>query len=141
MALYAAVWVAPVSHTWFTFLSRNIPLKPPVLPRLLLTVALDQVIMSPLFITAFFTVRGVIDRQDSEQIVHKIKTETWPVWQIGFGYWGPIALCNFYIIPLKHRVMAINFASFLWNGYMAARTRYDKSLAPANNQMVSEPEV
>lgn len=127
MGLHGAIWVGPVSSTWYSFLSKAIPLKPPVLPRLVATVGIDAALMSPCFIMAFFTTRGIIDHKSKDEIVHKIKTETFHVWTLGCAYWIPVAFLNFYITPLKYRVLAMNGFSFLWNTYLVARTKYEKS--------------
>ena len=127
MGLHGAIWVAPVSYNWYRFLSYAIPIQKPVLPRLCATVAVDSVFMSPMFIGAFFTTRGLIDHQSSDQIAEKIRNETFHVWTMGCFYWIPISFLNFYYIPLKYRVIAMNGFSFLWNTYLVARTRYEKT--------------
>ena len=126
MGLHGAIWVAPVSSTWFAFLSRRIPLTPPVLPRLIATVAIDATLMSPCFIMAFFTTRGIIDYKSKDEILHKIKSETFHVWTLGCVYWIPIAFFNFFVVPVKYRVVTMNGFSFIWNSYLVARTKYEK---------------
>jgi hypothetical protein len=76
---------------------------------------------------AFFTTRGLIEHQGIEQIKQKIQSETFHVWRMGCAYWIPVAFLNFYVIPLKYRVIAMNGFSFLWNSYLVARTQYERS--------------
>lgn len=127
MGLYAAFWVAPVAHGWFKFLSAAVPLKQPILPRLATIVAVDQALMSPVFISAFFTTRGIIDYQSTDQITDKIQNETFDVWRAGCAFWVPVAFFNFYWVPFKYRVITANGFSFIWNTYLVARTKYEET--------------
>lgn len=73
---------------------------------------------------AFFVTRGIIDKKEPHEIVDKIKSDTFHVWTRSVNFWAPIAFGNFYFVPLQHRVLVLNSASFLWNLYLAAKAKY-----------------
>lgn len=127
MGLHGTFFIAPVAHFWFKFLYKTIPIHQKANPIrwLTLSVAIDQCLMSPNFTMAFFVTRGIIDHKKPEEIKNKIKNDTFYVWTHSVYFWGPLAFVNFYFVPLQHRVLVLNSASFAWNLYLAAKAKYN----------------
>ena len=123
--MYGAAWAAPWGYFWFKWLSHSIPLSPPpVLPKLLGTIAIDQSISAPINLVAYLTTRGLIDGDSPRQIREKLSKEAFPLWSAGCIFWIPCSFVNFYLVPLKHRVTFVNLMAFFWNAYLA--TAVDK---------------
>lgn len=128
MGMYGAIWVAPVSYYWFRFLANRITIKAAI-PNLITTVAVDAAVMSPLFLCAFMTTRGIIEKQSKEEIAKKIRSDTFTMWTYSISFWLPVSVFNFWMVPLKFRVIYMNAFSFVWNTFLVMRTRFEKKHA------------
>jgi protein Mpv17 len=108
MALYGSLFVAPFSHSWYQFLERRLPM--PVAPsvavklrRVLQRVALDQVVVSPVFASGLFLSRGLIAGEDMQTIWTKTKADFTRVLLAGATIWPPAQMVNFFFVPLPYR--------------------------------------
>jgi protein Mpv17 len=142
MALYGSLFVAPFSHSWYQFLERRLPM--PVAPsvtvklrRVLQRVALDQVVVSPVFASGLFLSRGLIAGEDVQTIWTKTKADFTRVLLAGATIWPPAQMVNFFFVPLPYRVLFMNMVGFGWSTYtslVASQAFYHPHLAKSEDR-------
>jgi protein Mpv17 len=118
-AFFGALMAGPFLHTWFHFLSRRFaatrygPLK---------MVVLDQVFCMPSLMAALLGTMALFRGDSSEEIKHTYR-DTWPYIVLrGYMVWPAAQLFNFYILPLEHRLLFVNFVALFWNTFLAWRS-------------------
>ena len=85
-------------------------------------VIVDQSLFAPSLLLVFLF---LLDLPENEASPRKFWSKT----KDGFGdvmynyykIWPAVQLANFYLVPLKHRVMVINFVALFWNTFLAWR--------------------
>lgn len=121
-----------MSYYWYKLLAQKITMKSAI-PRLLTTVAVDTATMSPLFIAAFLTTRGIIEKKTKEEIKEKVRSDAFTIWKYSIYFWLPVSFLNFGIVPLKFRVINMNAFSFIWNTFLVWRTKFDHAQAVSHS--------
>ncbi|XP_069106456.1 uncharacterized protein [Argopecten irradians] len=81
--------------------------------------ACDQLLWAPSFLTFFLGTMGALRGDSTQQIKEKISNDIWPVLVTNWKIWPAVQLVNFYLVPLQHRVLVVNFVALGWNTYMA----------------------
>lgn len=119
-ARFAVVGLAiagPVMTVWYRALDRTIVgTKGSMAVRKTL---LDQVFFLPVYLVGFVWIMGVLRRDPTNDIVEKLKRDLWSMLVASYSVWPAVQLANFYVLPLRHRVLAINFVCLFWNAYVA----------------------
>lgn len=80
---------------------------------------LDQLFFLPVYLVGFVSIMGVLRQDTTNDIVEKLKRDFRPMLVTSYCVWPAVQLANFYVLPLRHRVLAINFVCLFWNAYVA----------------------
>ncbi|KAF9563768.1 hypothetical protein EC968_004711 [Mortierella alpina] len=135
--------VAPVIHTWYSFLDRNFPLKnasasalnPALRPRLLQTMApaikrmvADQTLFAPIGLALLFSGLTVLEGGGIQQIQEKLNNASWQYHQqttylstlkANYAVWPLVQLVNFGVMPLQLRLPFVSVVGIAWNAYLS----------------------
>lgn len=121
MASFGFLIHGPTGHYFYGALDRLIVGASPI--KVASKVVIDQVFWAPIFTALFFGYLGLAERKSKDDIVSKIKNDTWTGVTASWKFW-PFAHCiNFALIPTSQRLLYINslqvgynvFLSFLGN--------------------------
>ncbi|KAF9955944.1 hypothetical protein BGZ72_003261 [Mortierella alpina] len=134
--------VAPVIHTWYSFLDKNFPLKslsasassPALQPRLLQTMTpaikrmvADQTLFAPIGLALLFS--GL--------------TTYFSTLKANYAVWPLVQLVNFGVMPLQLRLPFVSVVGIAWNAYLSMvntrASRSDKQPSPLDSPRHSEP--
>ncbi|KAI9229985.1 MAG: hypothetical protein DHS80DRAFT_13127 [Piptocephalis tieghemiana] len=132
--------MAPLVHTWFSFLERSFPLPDPsasgtwmggkgngtsgVMPsgmwgQVLKRVAADQLIYAPFGMLVFFTTMGFFEGHDLPGIRRKIRDNFTHGLLANWALWPAVQLINFRYVPLFYRVPFVGAVGILWNTFLS----------------------
>jgi hypothetical protein len=117
MGFIRATLITPFVLQWYPTLIRLCPGSSPV--RVLGRVALDQFIGSPVVICLVFTANAILQRDNMEDLLHRVKEQFLVTWKTGFQYWPFIHCINFGFIPLAQQPLFAHFASVYWNAVLS----------------------
>ena len=107
--------VGVICHFWYKYLDGRFPGRS--LSIVMKKVALDQVICSPLVISAFFLTLGLLENSSKKEIIHEIKTKAWRLYAAEWVVWPPAQIINFYWLPNRYRVLYDNTISLGYDVY------------------------
>jgi protein Mpv17 len=118
MSSFGFLFHGPTGHYFYGFLDRLIPGKSAI--NVASKVAIDQVLWAPIFTACFFAYLGATDRKSVQQIVDKIKKDTWTGVSTSWKFW-PLAHCiNFALIPTSQRLLYVNTLQIGYNIVLSA---------------------
>ena len=111
--------VGLISHYWYIYLDKHYYHM--THKTIFKKVFLSQIIFSPICIFVFFVTLGILNRSSKEEIVNNLATKGKRVYCIEWIVWPPASLINFYLVPLRYRVLYDNIVSFgfdVYNSYI-----------------------
>lgn len=111
----SGVTVGVICHYWYLFLDRRLPGRS--MQVVMKKILLDQVICSPLYITAFFITAGLLKGESGPQILEEIKAKAWRLYAAEWMVWPLAQFINFYWLPTKYRVFYDNVISLGYDVY------------------------
>lgn len=88
--------------------------------QVFLKVSIDELIYSPLSISALFASLSIMEGKNKQQIINKIKKDFLPTFIVDLIVWPILQTINFYFLPLKYRVLYISFCSLFWNVFLSS---------------------
>jgi len=127
ITVFGTIVAGPLLSLWYTRLNAwttsgafaNVsPLK-----VTLLRTALDQFAFTPVFLTTFFTVNGLLDGKTTQQIQEKLKMDFAHTLAANWKVWIPVQLLNFRFIPADLRLLFTNSVATLWNSYLSYKNQ------------------
>lgn len=129
----------PINHFFYRWLDQAI--KSVNLMSVSKKIVLDQLIMSPVCIVAFFYSAGLLDGQSTNECTEELKSKfltvyrvsgerdnlnffTWDVnrfihLQTDWTVWPITQFVNFYYLHPKYRVIYVNFVTMLYNVFLS----------------------
>ena len=115
--------VGPCCHYWYQLLDAYLPGR--TFPVVMKKVVVDQVLFSPLCIAVFFLTLGALDASPLGDIWEEIRRKGAVIYAAEWFVWPPAQAFNFYLIPLKFRVLFDNLVSFGFD-MLQSHVRYPK---------------
>lgn len=112
MTSYGFLFYGPGSYVWYQTLDKYLP--QPTVKNLLLKVLLNQIILGPSVIAVVFAWNNLWQGKISE-LPTKYQKDALPTLLVGFRFWIPYSLLNFWVIPLQGRVAFMSLGSIFWN--------------------------
>jgi protein Mpv17 len=106
MASFGLLFHGPSGHYFYGFLDRLIAGKG--VAQVVSKVAIDQVLWAPIFTAVFFVYLGATEGKSRQQIVDKVKKDTWTGVTTSWKFWPIAHTINFALVPTQHRLLYIN---------------------------------
>ncbi|KAK3809563.1 MAG: hypothetical protein J3Q66DRAFT_287942 [Benniella sp.] len=119
--------VAPLIHTWYSFLDRNFPITnttatttklahtmTPALKRMMA----DQVLFAPVGLALLFSGLTVLEGGGVQEIKDKLNTTYLSTLKANYAIWPAVQLVNFSVMPLQLRLPFVSAVGIVWNAYV-----------------------
>ncbi|KAK3912691.1 Mpv17-like protein 2 [Frankliniella fusca] len=107
--------VGVICHNWYKFLDSKFPGR--TIKIVAQKVMIDQIICSPLCIATFFITLGILEKATWAETKKEIKDKAWRLYAAEWVVWPPAQVLNFYILPLRYRVLYDNTISLGYDVY------------------------
>lgn len=107
--------IGMVCHHWYKILDRNFPQR--TLKVALKKVIIDQVIASPICIATFFLTLAVLEQSSWTHFREDVKDKAIRLYTAEWVIWPPAQIINFYVLPLRYRVLYDNAISLGYDVY------------------------
>lgn len=111
----SGVSVGCICHYWYLFLDKRLPGRS--MQIVVKKIFLDQIICSPLYITAFFVTSGLLKGETRSEIIDEICAKAWRLYAAEWIVWPLAQFINFYWLPTKYRVFYDNVISLGYDVY------------------------
>ncbi|KAL5275231.1 hypothetical protein ACFFRR_001269 [Megaselia abdita] len=105
----SGVSVGVICHYWYLFLDYRLPGRQ--IKTVVTKVVLDQMICSPVYISAFFVTLGILENKSKREVIDEIKEKAWKLYAAEWTVWPVAQFVNFYWLPTKYRVFYDNTIS------------------------------
>ncbi len=109
--------IGPGLRTWYIILDKLVKGSGGTVA--LRKMLLDQCIWAPAFLGMFFSVVNILDGKNASEIKNILKKDYVDALKVNYAVWPAVQLLNFYFVPMRHRVMVVNFVALFWNTYLA----------------------
>lgn len=107
--------VGVICHNWYKFLDSRLPGR--TIKVVAQKVLIDQVVCSPICIATFFITLGILERATWAETKKEIKDKAGRLYAAEWVVWPPAQVVNFYILPLRFRVLYDNTISLGYDVY------------------------
>ncbi|CAD5112321.1 DgyrCDS1546 [Dimorphilus gyrociliatus] len=106
----------PLNHYWYTNLDKFFPGRNlgPIVKKIIM----DETIGSVMFTSIFFIGAGLLAGHTLNDAVDELKSKFITVYKADLTIWPVAQLINFYLIPIKFRVIFVAFLSFGWCSFL-----------------------
>jgi protein Mpv17 len=111
--------VGLVCHYWYIYLDKHY--AHPSHKNIFKKVFLSQVVFSPICLMVFFVTLGCINQSSPHEVYDNLMTKGKRIYMVEWAVWPPASLVNFYLVPLRYRVLYDNVISFgfdIYNSYI-----------------------
>uniref|UniRef100_A0A183EEW0 Mitochondrial inner membrane protein Mpv17 n=1 Tax=Gongylonema pulchrum TaxID=637853 RepID=A0A183EEW0_9BILA len=78
---------------------------------------------APIFTFTFITNLHMLEGKRPREALHKASNEIVPVMKTNYKVWPFAQLFNFYVLPLRYRVVFVQFIGLFWNMYLSYATQ------------------
>ncbi|KAG5672111.1 hypothetical protein PVAND_002266 [Polypedilum vanderplanki] len=102
-------------HFWYQYLDSKLPGR--TFKTVMRKVLVDQIIASPIVISLFFITLGVVRRESLEETMNEIRQKFIRLYKAEWIVWPTAQVINFWILPLKYRVLYDNTISLGYDVY------------------------
>ena len=110
---WRALVFTPIFYTFY--LALDVAVAPLVGTRMVATkLFVDLVMMGPSITVTFFLWSQMCDTGDLGGSIAATKEKIWPALVLGWVYWLPMHTLTYSIVPLRYRLLWVNFASIWW---------------------------
>ena len=118
-ARYAVLGLADgaMSHHWYIWVDQVVLDTGPF--AVVKKVALDQVLLTPLWATGFITILAVLEGKGPRGIFASLKADFVSVCYSSNLFWVVANAINYWLVPLEHRVMGFCVATFIFTVYLS----------------------
>lgn len=107
--------VGVICHYWYQILDARLPGRS--IKMVMKKIVLDQLICSPIYISAFFVTLGILEKKSKEEIFEEMKQKAWKLYAAEWMIWPVAQFVNFYWLPLKYRIFYDNIISLGYDVY------------------------
>lgn len=94
-------------------------------------VGIDQLLWAPIFTVMFFTFIGALEGRSKDEIVNKVKRDTWTGVSGSWKVWPLVHVINFRFIPSSQRLLYINTIQIAYNVFLSMIANKSDTKAPA----------
>lgn len=104
-----------VCHYWYNYLDTKIPGRS--IKAVTKKVLADQLICSPISISLIFATLAILEHKSFQDFQEEVKNKFWKLYCAEWLIWPSAQFINFYILPLKYRVLYDNTISLGYDMY------------------------
>ncbi|XP_066590613.1 mpv17-like protein 2 [Prorops nasuta] len=115
---FSGMTIGIICHYWYRYLDSK--MKGRTISIVCKKVLIDQLICSPLCISAFFLTLAVLERNNFLELKNEIITKAHKLYIAEWVVWPPAQFINFYFIPTKYRVLYDNIISLGYDVYTSS---------------------
>ena len=126
-----------VSHYWYIYLDRFMGTKK-TLYLITKKVLLDQIVFSPVNLVVYFSTLGICERSGTlrfkEELVEKGFEQ---IYLVEWIVWPPMQFFNFYVLPLRYRILFDNIISLgfdIYSPYVKYKTKLKSELQTISSE-------
>ena len=119
MGAIGLLWNGPFSSWWLRRLDKTFGNSPKSVYKKL---AADQILQNPVLTGGIIFLVGVSNSLTFEKSAAVVKEELLSVMYRGWAFWVVVQYFNFRFTPLNYRLLLIQCASIVWNGYLSWRS-------------------
>lgn len=109
--------LGPLHHYYYLYIARIMPKRE--LKTVAIKIGLDQFLMSPICIAAFFYSMGALEMKPVAKMNNEIIDKFLDVYVMDWCVWAPTQFINFYFVPVKYQVLYINAVTMLYNVFLS----------------------
>ncbi|CCF56469.1 hypothetical protein KAFR_0B01700 [Kazachstania africana CBS 2517] len=125
--VYGSLIFSFVGDRWYKFL--NYKVKLPNKPsnhytNLLCRVGVDQLGFAPISLPFYFMCMSAMEGKSFDDAKIKVKTQWWNTLVTNWCVWPLFQAVNFSLIPVQHRLLAVNTISIFWNTFLSFKNSY-----------------
>lgn len=132
----SGIAVGVVCHYWYRFLDQRYPGR--ALKTVLKKVLIDQMVLSPCYITVFFATTSYMEEHSWEDFKKELLQKWWRLYLAEWIVWPPAQVVNFYFLPPKYRVLYDNTISLGYDIY-TSYVKYEIPVDDKNNENSDDP--
>lgn len=130
----SGVAVGIICHYWYQLLDKYLPGRS--MRVVAKKIVLDQLICSPLYISAFFVTLGILEKKEAHEVWEEIKEKAWKLYAAEWTVWPVAQFVNFYWIPTHYRIFYDNVISLGYDVFTSkvkhsSSTHMPSSAAPS----------
>lgn len=119
---YGSLFFSFVGDKWYKFLNNKIRL--PHRPinhwsNTVCRVGVDQLGFSPIGVPLYFGIMTILEGRNIDEARTRISDNWWPTLVTNWAVWPAFQLVNFSLVPLSHRLLAVNLVSIFWNTFLS----------------------
>lgn len=107
--------VGLVCHHWYVWLDKTIPGR--TLSVVMKKLIVDQLILSPVYISVFFVTVGILERSSIAEMGKEIWEKGTRIYTAEWFIWPPAQIFNFAFLPTRYRVLYDNTISLGFDVY------------------------
>mmetsp|Transcript_911 Transcript_911/g.2497 ORF Transcript_911/g.2497 Transcript_911/m.2497 type:complete len:274 (-) Transcript_911:1458-2279(-) len=117
MSLFGLLVHGPTGHFFYNALDRVI--NGTEAWKVVTKVAIDQILWAPIFTVMFFAFIGALEGKSVDNIVSKVKRDTWSGVTGSWKVWPLVHTINFRFIPTAQRLLYINAIQIVYNVFLS----------------------
>lgn len=123
----SGVTVGIICHYWYQLLDKHLPGRS--MRVVAKKIVLDQIICSPLYISAFFITLGILEDKDAHEVWEEIKEKAWKLYAAEWTVWPVAQFINFYWVPTHYRIFYDNVISLGYDVF-TSKVKHSSSHLP-----------
>lgn len=141
---YGSLIFSFIGDKWFRFVNDKLILPktaPSHWKNTLFRVAVDQTLFAPMLIPIYFGCLTVMEGKSLAAAKQKIDDGWWETLKRSWYIWPPFQLLNFSVVPVQHRLLAVNCLAIFWNTYLSYKNSIllpTEKKAPVNYPPIAE---
>lgn len=128
----SGVSVGVICHYWYSFLDGRLPGR--TIAVVTKKVLLDQLICSPIYISAFFITLGILEKKTCNETWEEMKEKAWKLYAAEWMVWPAAQFINFFWLPTRYRVFYDNCISLGYDVYTSQVKHSDSEDAKLNTK-------
>lgn len=120
-----------VSHYWYIYLDKFLGTKKSFF-IVTKKVLLDQIIFSPISLFVYFSTLGLCERSGAKRVTEELIEKGFEqIYVVEWFIWPPMQYLNFFVIPLRYRIVFDNIISLgfdIYSPYVKYKTKLKSEL-------------
>ncbi|SCU98775.1 LADA_0H15280g1_1 [Lachancea dasiensis] len=121
---YGSLIFSFIGDKWFKILNGKVKFsKKPAdhWSNLALRVGTDQLLFAPTCIPFYFGTLTLMEGKSLNHAGEKIGAVWWDILKTNWMVWPAFQLINFSLVPVQHRLLAVNVLAIFWNTFLSYR--------------------